>query len=82
MKNMTNLRTLYLQRKQEGVVQSMAELGERLWPDSPRESMLQNVHKLFSGKTKRIDLDWIPIICDWLKVDANTLFINYQEDEQ
>ena len=78
---MLQLRKLYLQRKKEGKVNAMTELGEMLWPDSTRESMVQNVQKLFAGKTKRIEFEWIPIICKWLDVTPNELFENYQEEK-
>lgn len=81
-KNMTHIRTLYEQRKAEGKVGNMIELGRLLWPDLEQSSQLVLTHNLFSGKTKRFDFQWIPIICSWLDCTPNEFFNNYQDEKQ
>jgi hypothetical protein len=76
---MIKLNEIYELRKAEGVVKDKTELGLKLWPDSSRESMLINTAKLFNGRTKRIEFDWVGIICEWLQCEPNDLFENYQD---
>ena len=50
------------------------ELGAILWPNSTKPTQIVNINNLCSGKTKRIDISMVSIICDTLRVDANYLF--------
>ena len=64
----------YNELKRQGIRKDMIELGRQLWPDSSAESQQVNTHKLFSGKTKRFDFEWIPIICAFLETTPDELF--------
>jgi len=50
------------------------DLDKCLWPDSGENAQAVNISKLISGKTKKIDPEWITIICKFCGVDANFLF--------
>ncbi len=46
----------------------------KLWPNSKRETQQVNWANLKKGKTKRVDIEWIPILCDELNCTPNYLF--------
>lgn len=50
------------------------ELMEALWPGQVRASQLVNFNNLLSGRTKRVDVDSIRIICTLCGVSADWLF--------
>jgi len=50
------------------------ELGAILFPYSTEPTQIININNLCSGKTKRINIEMVSIICDTLGVDANYLF--------
>ena len=50
------------------------EVGEILFPASSRAAQQINFSKLMNGKTKRVDIQMIRRLCEYLEVDANFLF--------
>jgi len=53
---------------------SRMDLARAIFPDSKRETQEVNITNLLTGKTKRPNPEWIPIICELTGVDANFLF--------
>lgn len=60
--------------KRRGKNITQKELGAILFPDSTEPTQIVNINNLCSGKTKRIEIGMVSIICDTLGVDANYLF--------
>jgi hypothetical protein len=50
------------------------DLAKLLWPDSSGSTQGVNMSKLISGKTKKVNPDWIPIICSFCRVSPSFLF--------
>jgi len=53
---------------------TMINLGERIWAESSRATQRMNISNLATGKTQAFKEDWVLIICEELKCDANYLF--------
>lgn len=60
--------------KCEGKKVMKRELASELWPDSRDKTANANISNLCNGKTKKIDIDAVPIICERLGVTADFLF--------
>ena len=45
-----------------------------LWPESNRATQLINTSNLLIGKTKRINIEWISILCEKLNCSLEFLF--------
>lgn len=50
------------------------ELAEALWPEASYFSQNNNINNIANGSTKRINPDWVPIICTMCGVSADWLF--------
>lgn len=50
------------------------DLAAKLWPNSAPETQGVNMRCLCSGVTKRVQPEWITIICEETGCDANFLF--------
>lgn len=50
------------------------DLARILWPQSKEKSALANISNLCNGKTKKVDIDAVPVICGQLGVTADFLF--------
>ena len=50
------------------------DLALMLWKKSKEKSALANVSNLCNGKTKKVDIDAVPVICGLLGVTADFLF--------
>ena len=50
------------------------ELAALLWPDSSPAAQQVNMTKLCSGKTTKISVDWVAIICGATGCSADFLF--------
>lgn len=53
---------------------TMIDLAREIWKDSEIGTQRMNISKFANGKRRRIDIDYIPILCRELKCDANFLF--------
>lgn len=60
--------------KEQGVKVLKKDLAARLWPDSVPEAQQVNITRLCSGKTARIEEDWVKIICEMTGCTADFLF--------
>jgi len=49
------------------------DLGFALWPDSQESAQKVNVSKLVNGKTVRVEIAWIKILCEKLECSPNFL---------
>lgn len=49
------------------------DIAARLWPDAPETTQVVNMTNLCSGKTKRVEPEWIAIICKMTGVSADFL---------
>lgn len=50
------------------------ELARKIWPNSKPESQLVNMSNLCSGVTKKINPEWVVVLCKELKCSADFLF--------
>ena len=50
------------------------DISARLWPDSSAIAQQVNMTGLSCGKTKKINIEWIPILCEMLDCTADYLF--------
>lgn len=62
--------------KQIGLLgkQQKAELAMALWPKSSKKAAYMNLLNLETGKSKKIDVASVPILCRFLGVSADFLF--------
>lgn len=58
----------------KGKAVSKKELAAKLWPESHQKTRMLNMSNLISGKTERINPEWVQTICDECGVDPNYLF--------
>ncbi len=49
-------------------------LASLIWPELSENNRKVRLSKLINGKTKRIDIETVKMICKTLKVDCNSLF--------
>ena len=57
-----------------GNMLTSVELSAKLWPESKPEARRTMYYNLMHGKTKRIEVDLIPKICQHTGVTPNFLF--------
>ena len=50
------------------------DLALILWKKSKKKSAMANISNLCGGKTKKVDIEAVPVICDYLGVTADFLF--------
>lgn len=50
------------------------DLAKILWEDSREKTAVANISNLCNGKTKKIDIEAVPIICEKLGITADYLF--------
>jgi hypothetical protein len=60
--------------EQKGKKIKKIQIAEKLWPGSSRKTQQMNIANLIDGKTKRVDIEWIPILCDILECTPSFLF--------
>lgn len=60
--------------KQQGKKVLKKDIAARLWPDSTPVAQQVNITRLCSGKTPRINVDWVNIICEMTGCTADFLF--------
>lgn len=59
--------------KDEGRAIMKKDIAAHLWPDAPETTQVVNMTNLCSGKTKRVEPEWIAIICKMTGVSADFL---------
>jgi len=57
-----------------GVKHQKKDLARLLWPNSTTETQQVNMTNLCTGTTKKINPEWVDVLCRELKCDANFLF--------
>lgn len=60
--------------KDNGVLGRKAEFAQSMWPNSSARSARMNLSNLVSGKSKKIDIENVPLVCERLGVSADYLF--------
>lgn len=60
--------------KRQGNKVLKKDIAARLWPDSTPVAQQVNITRLCSGKTPRINVDWVNIICEMTGCTADFLF--------
>ena len=50
------------------------DIGALLWPNAKEQSQGMNIYRLMAGTHSKIDPAWVPLLCEFLEVDANFLF--------
>lgn len=60
--------------KREGKKIKKTDLAFALWDVKNIKAARENIYNLCSGKSKKVDIDAIPIICDKLGVTSDYLF--------
>ena len=69
-----NLSEAFVYAKNKGNKVMKRDLAKILWNDSRERTAVANISNLCNGKTKKIDIDAVPIICKELGVTADYLF--------
>lgn len=60
--------------KQQGKKVLKKDIAARLWPDSTPVAQQVNITRLCSGKTPRINVEWVNVICEMTGCTADFLF--------
>lgn len=60
--------------KEQGRPITKKELAAFIWPDSTESGQQVNMTRLCAGRTPRIEIRWVKVICEKTGVDANFLF--------
>ena len=60
--------------KQQGKKVLKKDIAARLWPDSTPVAQQVNITRLCAGKTPRIDVGWVNVICEMTGCTADFLF--------
>lgn len=88
-KDMIRITEAITYAKEKGLLgkKQKAELAQALWPNSNARAAYMNFLNLESGKSKKVDIATVPIICSMLGVSADFLFgltdtPNYTEKSQ
>ena len=61
--------------KQQGNQVLKKDIAARLWPDSTPVAQQVNITRLCSGKTPRINVEWVNVICEMTGCTADFLFV-------
>lgn len=60
--------------KEQGKKVMKKDIAARLWPDSNEAAQQVNMTGLCSGRTSRINPEWVKIICEMTGCSADFLF--------
>lgn len=60
--------------KQQGNKVLKKDIAARLWPDSTPGAQQVNMTRLCAGKTPRINIEWVSVICEMTGCTADFLF--------
>lgn len=59
--------------KENGIKVMKKDIAARLWPNSSPAAQQVNMTKLCNGKQKKINPEWVKIVCELTGVSANFL---------
>lgn len=59
--------------KENGIKVMKKDIAARLWPNSSPSAQQVNMTKLCNGKQKKINPEWVNIVCELTGVSANFL---------
>lgn len=71
---MFRLKEIIKEAKKNKEIHSSSELSREIWKDSNPKSAYTNLNNLVKGKSKKIDIDLIPFLCQKFNVTADYLF--------
>jgi hypothetical protein len=71
---MMRLEQAIARAKEQGTKVLKKDVAARLWPDSTESGQQVNMTALCSGKTTKINPDWVAIICEMTGCTADFLF--------
>lgn len=60
--------------KEKGIPFRKLELAKKLWPDSDANTAKANLSNLIAGRSKKVTIDAVPLLCAELGVTADFLF--------
>lgn len=60
--------------KQQGNKVLKKDIAARLWPDSTPVAQQVNITRLCAGRTPRINVEWVGVICEMTGCTADFLF--------
>lgn len=60
--------------KERGHKIKKKDIAARLWPNSSPEAQQVNMTALCNGSTRKVESEWVRIICEMTGVDPNFLF--------
>lgn len=60
--------------KQQGNKVLKKDIAARLWPNSTPVAQQVNITRLCAGKTPRINVEWVNVICEMTGCTADFLF--------
>lgn len=60
--------------KQQGNRVLKKDIAARLWPNSTPVAQQVNITRLCAGKTPRINVEWVNVICEMTGCTADFLF--------
>lgn len=53
---------------------TLFSLAKKIWPEASENAQRVNISKLTTGKTKRVEMDWVKIICEETGKSPDFLF--------
>ncbi len=71
---MMKIETAIARAKEKGKKVMKKDIAARLWPDSNQAAQQVNMTALCTGKTTRINPEWVNIICEMCECSADFLF--------
>lgn len=60
--------------RRNGLKVQKKDIAAKLWPNTSEAGQRVNMTNLCTGRCKRIEAEWVSIICSMLDCDANYLF--------
>lgn len=71
---MIRLKEAFERAKSLGLVRYKSDLARQIWKDSSPKSAYTNFTNLENGKTRKIDIDAVTLLCEKLNVSPEYLF--------
>lgn len=71
---MIRLKEAFVRAKKLGLVKRKQDLAQEIWAESAPKSAYMNFTNLERGKSKKIDIALVPILCSKLAITPEYLF--------
>lgn len=69
-----NVEKAIARAKECGLKVKKKDIAARLWPNSSEVAQQVNMTSLLNGTTRKVEPEWVKIICEMTGVDPNFLF--------